>query len=186
MLRIALALLLLPLPALAAPRAYVLDQAASSVGFQAGFGPDRITGSFPVAAAELSIDFAALGASTVRVVMDVTHGSASFPFATEAMQGPKVLDARQFPQMTFTSTAVRKAGDGARVEGILTLRGVARPVTLEARIYRQRGTEAGDLSHLTILLHGAVNRSDFGATGWADMVGDRVEIDIRALIREAG
>jgi polyisoprenoid-binding protein YceI len=61
MLRIALALLLLPLPALAAPRAYVLDQAASSVGFQAGFGPDRITGSFPVAAAELSIDFAALG-----------------------------------------------------------------------------------------------------------------------------
>ena len=33
-------------------------------------------------------------------------------------------------------------------------------------IYRQKGTEEGDLRQLTVQLKGSVRRSDFGATGW--------------------
>jgi polyisoprenoid-binding protein YceI len=84
--------------------------------------------------------------------------------------------------MRFTSTSVAARGDGASVKGNLTIRGVTRPVTLEARIWRQQGTETGDRSRLTIQLTGAVNRSDFGATGFADMVSDRVRITITARI----
>jgi polyisoprenoid-binding protein YceI len=98
------------------------------------------------------------------------------------MKGPKVLDAVAFPQITFASTSVQAKGEGAVVEGIVTIRGVAKPMLMQAVIWRQKGHAAGDLSHLTIRLTGTVNRSDFGATGWADMVGDQVRLDILARI----
>ena len=66
--------------------------------------------------------------------------------------------------------------------GLVTIRGVQQPMVLDAQIYRQKGTAAGDLSHLSIRLVGAVKRSDFGADGWADMVGDEVRLDILARI----
>lgn len=84
--------------------------------------------------------------------------------------------------MLFRSTAIRRDGDGAEVQGDLTIRGVTRPVVLQATIYRQKGTEEGDLRQLTVQLKGSVRRSDFGATGWLDMVGDEVRLTILARI----
>jgi polyisoprenoid-binding protein YceI len=170
-------------PTRAAPADYVLEPDRSTVGFETDFGPDRITGRFPVTRADLTLDFDRVANSTVAVTLDVTRAEASFPFAAQALKGPKVLDAANHPSITFASTAVRRAGDGARVDGILTIRGVSRPVTLDAVIWRQQGYVEGDLSHLTVRLTGAVRRSAFGATGWADMVGDEVRLDILARIR---
>lgn len=166
----------------AAPAHYVLDAARSSVRFETDFGPDRISGGMPVSAADLTLDFANVTNCRVAVRIDASRAEASFPFAAQALKGPKVLDAASHPEILFESTAVRRNGDGARVAGNLTIRGVTRPVTLDATIYRQTGTVAGDLAHLTIHLTGRVHRSDFGATGWADMVSDEVRLDILARI----
>ena len=55
MYRLAAALLLaIAGPALSAPVRYVLEPAASSVGFETDFGPDRITGRMPVTRADLT------------------------------------------------------------------------------------------------------------------------------------
>jgi polyisoprenoid-binding protein YceI len=78
---------------------------------------------------------------------------------------------------------VRKVNDGAEVAGTITIRGVSRPTVLHAGLYRQQGTAPGDLSLLTVHLTGAVNRSEFGATGWSDMVADQVRMDIVAQIQ---
>lgn len=180
--RVALLCLALASPAAAAPVAYVLEPELSSVGFEADFGPDRITGRMPVSRADLTLDFDQVARSKVAVSLDVGGADASFPFAAQAMKGPKVLDAVDFPQITFASTSVQAKGEGAVVEGIVTIRGVAKPMLMQAVIWRQKGHAAGDLSHLTIRLTGTVNRSDFGATGWADMVGDQVRLDILARI----
>jgi polyisoprenoid-binding protein YceI len=169
--------------ALAEPHDYVLQPKASIVGFETDFGPDKITGHFPVTRADLRLDFQNLAASTVAVTLNVASADASFPFAAQALKGPKVLDARQYPEITFQSTSVRKAGDGAEVKGNITIRGVSRPTVLQAGLYRQQGTAPGDLSLLTVHLTGAVNRSDFGATGWSDMVGDQVRMDIVAQLK---
>lgn len=169
-------------PLAAAPQAYRLEAEASSVGFEADFGPDVISGRMPVASADLVIDFDRLANCRIDVVLDVTGADASFPFAAQAMKGPKVLDAGTYPRLVFHSTAVRPKGDGAEVTGEVTIRGVTRPMVLEAMIWRQRGTEAGDRSRLTIRLTGQVRRSDFGATGWSDMVGDEVRLTILARI----
>ena len=183
MYRLAAALLLaLASPALSAPASYVLEPTASSVGFETDFGPDRITGRMPVTRADLTLDFDQVANSTVAVTIDVKNAEASFPFAAQAMKGPKVLDAQAFPEITFASTSVSRAGDGATVEGNVTIRGVTQPMTLAAQIWRQKDSEPGDLSHLTVRLVGTVKRSAFGATGWSDMVGDEVRLDILARI----
>jgi polyisoprenoid-binding protein YceI len=188
--RPALAALVLQLclasPLVAGPVAYLLDPAASTVAFETDFGPDLITGALPLDSADLRLDFDNVANSTIDVVLDVTGATASFPFAAQALKGPKVLDAATYPQMTFQSTSVARAGEAADVRGNLTIRGVTHPVTLRAEVFRPQGQAADDLSRLTVRLTGQVNRSDFGATGWSDMVGDEVRIIITARIDAIG
>ncbi len=170
------------LPLAAAPVAYDLQPEASSVAFEADFGQQVITGDIPLRQADLVLDFERLANCRIDVVLNAARAGASFPFAAEALKGKTVLNTTEFPEMTFQSTAVKAAGDGATVRGNLTLRGVTRPVTLRAEIFRQKGTEEGDRSRLTVRLTGVVKRSDFGATGFADMVSDQVRIVITARI----
>ncbi|MCB1338108.1 MAG: YceI family protein [Maritimibacter sp.] len=179
-------LALLPVGLQAAPVAYVLDQAQSQVGFEVMFGQDPITGTMPIAEAQVAIDFEQASNSSVSAVIDAARSQASFPFATQAMLGPKVLATDQFPTMTFRSRAMHFSGTTAEVEGDLTLRGVTRPVQLHAELYRQKGTEEGDRTKMSVLLTGAVKRSDFGATGWDDMVGDQIKLKILVRINQAG
>jgi polyisoprenoid-binding protein YceI len=187
--RLALAALLavcLVSRAYAATTAYRLDAANSTVAFETDFGPDRISGAIPLQKADLNLDFANVANCTVDVALDVTGATASFPFAAQALKGPKVLAAKDHPRMTFTSTSVKGAGNTAEVTGNLTIRGVTKEVTLTAQLFRPQGSAAGDLEHLTVKLSGRVSRSDFGATGWADMVGDEVRILITAHIDAQG
>jgi polyisoprenoid-binding protein YceI len=173
-------------PALAVPVAYKLDPEASTVAFETDFGPDIITGTIPLQTADLRLDFDNVANCTISVALDVTGATASFPFAAQALRGPKVLDAASHPQMTFQSTSVARAGNAAEVTGNLTIRGATRPVTLLVEIFRPKGSAESDRSRLTVRLTGRVNRSDFGATGWSDMVGDEVRIVINARIDAQG
>ena len=164
---------------LAAPVAYRLDPERSRVGFAVRFGPDRITGEIPVRSADIRVDLRNAAGNRVEVVLDASRAQASFPFATQAMRGPKILDAGRFPTMTFRSTGIRlRSRESAEIAGELTLRGQTRPVTLSAQLFRQRGTEAGDLSRLLLRVRGRIRRSAWGATGWGDMVGDEIDLDM--------
>ncbi len=101
------------------------------------------------------------------------------------MQGPTVLDAANWPQITFRSDDVRRAGEGrAEVHGEITVRGVTRPMVFAAEIYRERGSVEGDLSALVVQLTGALRRSEFGADGWSDLAGDEVRLRILAHLEE--
>ena len=180
-----LALALCAAPVWAAPEAYHLQPDLSSVGFETDFGPDKITGTMPVTLADLTLDFAHVAASKVAVTLNAAGAQASFPFAAQAMRGPKVLDTAEFPEISFVSTEVKPDAQGATVTGNITIRGVTQPASFHAEIYRQQGTQDGDLSHLTIRLTGAILRSAFGAVGWHDMVGDEVRLNILARIERA-
>ncbi|MFN0114102.1 MAG: YceI family protein [Paracoccaceae bacterium] len=171
-------------PAAAAPVAYELQAATSVVAFETDYGDAgiRITGRMPIAAADLAIDFARVANSRVDVTIDATDATTSNPLATGAMLGPKVLSVDAFPTLRFTSTKVSAKGDGAEIEGNLTIRDVTRPVILQAMIYRQKGSAEGDLTRLSILLTGAVSRAAYGAGGFPDMVGDQVRLKILARI----
>ena len=149
---LALVLALLSVTPASAATHYLLDGSGSQVGFSTDFGNSKITGNFPVSAADLELDFRDVARSNVSVTLDVRSAVASFPFAAQAMKGPKVLDARRHPTIGFRSTRVRRSGNGAVID------------------------------HLIIRLTGAIHRSAFGATGWPDAVGDEVQLDITAWI----
>lgn len=181
-----LASLLLAAPfAEAAPRSYTLDPGRSVVGFGWQFGPDHLQGQMPIIEADLTLDFRQLSGCRISVTLDPTRVEAGFPFATQAMKGPKMLDAAQFGQITFVSRKVAAEPGGARVEGILTLRGQSRPVVLHATFHGKVGADPSTLPHLQVQLIGNLRRSDFGATGWSDMVDDEVQINILAAIDAA-
>ena len=175
-------------PAFAEPVPYLLQPDRSTVAFETDYGNQglKIKGQMPVAAADLTLDLDRVAGSQVNVSVNAAKASTSNPLATEAMTGKSVLFTREFPTIRFESTRIRPAGDGAEISGNMTIRGVTRPVTLAARIYRQNGPAEGDLSNLSILLTGAVSRSAFGATGFADMVGDEVRLKILARIGRGG
>jgi polyisoprenoid-binding protein YceI len=139
----------------------------------------------PVAEADLVIDFDDLSRSVISVAVDVSGAEAGFPFATQGMLGPTVLDAANWPLIEFASDDVRRLDEvAAEVHGNITVRGVTRPITFRAEIYRERGSEVGDLSSLVVLLTGALSRAEFGADGWSDLAGDEVRLRIVAHLDE--
>ncbi len=167
-----LALALAAAPAVAAPARYALEPDGSSVAFAWDFGRDEVTGRMPVSRADLTIDFHP-GRRRVDVALDVAGAEAGFPFASQAMSGPKCSTRAHFPQITFHSSGsapMATAPDRRR----LTIRGVTRPMVLQA-FYRP-----GQRRRRSVAAVGAadrrVNRSDFGATGWPDMAGDQVRL----------
>ena len=166
----------------AAPVEYVLEPARSTVGFETDFGQQTITGRMPVTQANLTLDFDNVRNTTIDVILDVSRASASFPFAAQALKGDNVLDAARHPTIRFVSSRVRRDGTNAEVQGNLTIRGVTRPVSLRATIFLAQGSASDDYSHLTVQMTGSVNRSEFGAVGFADMVADEVRLDIIARI----
>jgi polyisoprenoid-binding protein YceI len=179
---LALALCLAAGPATAEPQAFRLDTERSSVTFTYEFMQGERRGTMPVRSADMALDLRDIGASRVDVTLDPTGARAGFIFATQAMQGARVLDTANHPAITFRSTSITGTLQKAAVTGDLTVRGVTRPVTLQAGLYRQRGSDPSDLDTLTVLLTGAIDRRAFGADGYPGYVGPQIGLRIVAHI----
>ena len=182
--KITLLLFALATPALADPVPYILDAAASSVGFEVNMGDQAVKGTMPVAGATLLLDFDRVANSTINVTLDPSRVHTGLIFATEALKAENLLNTAAYPQIAFVSTGVTAGADGtqAEVDGQVTIRGVSRPLRLHAQLYRQAGTIAGNIDKLSLLLTGTLNRNDFGASGYPGMVSDQVTLEITAQI----
>lgn len=171
----------------AAPLAYQLEAANSNVGFVYELNNNPTKGQMPVRAATIAIDFDNLANSSVDVTVNASRARAGLIFATEALKAPSVLNTSVHPNIRFVSKRIRLNGrsinDGAKIDGTLTIRGVTKPVTLNANLFRQTGTSTNDLSRLSFRLTGAVNRSEFGASGYSNLVKDTIKLDIVARIK---
>lgn len=186
------AFLLLPAwrAATAAPVRYVLDQNRSEIGFSFDLAGTRLRGTMPVARAEVLVNLSDLSRSSIDVTLDVAKARVALPLARQAMLASEVLWAERYPEIRFVSARVRlgpkgRISEGAEIVGHLTIRDVTRPVTLRAALYRQPGSAREDLDLLEIRLTGSISRRAFGASGRADIVRDRVDLDISATIRRA-
>lgn len=161
---------------------YILDTARSEVGFTYAFEGQPKTGTMPVSAANMMLDLDNIANSQVDVTLNAAQAKAGFVFATETMKGPQILDTATHPTIKFRSTSISGDLNSASVNGQLTVRGVTKQVTLQAKLYRQSGTELGDRSKLSVLLTGAINRNEFGADGFPGFVGPMLELRVLARI----
>ncbi len=178
-------LCLIAAPLRAEPAAFILDAARSEVTFTYDFQGNPRTGTMPVKSAEILLDLTNVPASAVTVTLDPASARAGFIFATQVMRGPEVLDTATHPTITFRSISLEGDLRGATVSGELTVRGVTRPVTLEAGLYRQAGTRADDLDNLAVLLTGSIDRNDYGASGFPGYVGPEIGLRVLAVISRA-
>ncbi len=177
-------------PAYAALSSYELVPKGTSVAFTFDLSGFAQSGTMPIQSADIQIDLANLANSRVNVVLNVAKARTQLPFARQPMLSKEVLNAATYPTIQFVSTRVQlgdggRISRGAKITGDLTVRGVTRPITLQADLYRQPGSPADSLDELSIRLTGALNRHDFGASGYADLVQDTVGLDIRAEIKRA-
>ena len=185
-LRLTTAFSLLAAPLAADPVRYDLQPELSTVGFSYTLAGQRTNGRMPVASANIMLDLDRPERSQVTAIIDAAGADAGPWYADDAMRSAEVLDTRSHPQIRFESTSITGDLSGGTVEGLITIRGVTRPITLDARFYRQSGTERTDRSRLQIVLRGEISRQSFGAAGFGGLVGDKISLTILTRIRRAG
>ncbi len=170
---------------------YSLDKAHASLTFRVShLGFSTYTARFTRYDAKLNFDPAQPTASSVNVSIDprsISADNAPEGFLDTLATSKDWLDAERFPQMTFVSKSVVAAGDTLLIEGELTVRGVTRPLVLEARY------NGGYASHpyepqarIGFSAQGSFKRSDFGISYGVPApkstfgVGDDVQVILEA------
>lgn len=141
----------------------------------------RTTGSFRNWHGHVHVDDADVPRSSVEVVVQTGSIEMLDRQQTEMLKDSDFFDVTRFPQMTFRSDRVVRTGETAlTVEGLVTLRGITRPMTLDITVSDRRADAPHGTRYARFRGSGKIKRSEFGMTRFVDMVGDTVEISIRA------
>ena len=174
--------------------AYRLEPSHASLLFKVDhLGFSNYTARFRRFDALLQFDPARLAASQLEVTVDATSIETDFPDPAKLdfnkqLQGADWLGAAAHPRMTFRSKRVLPTGDRTfRIEGELTLRGITRPMNLDARY---NGGYAGHPmdpnARIGFSATGRLKRAEFGMTvgipapGTTLGVGDDVQVIVEA------
>jgi len=161
-------------PALAEPRSWTVDANASRLAFQATQLSAPFDGAFTSYVADVAFDPDDLGASRVRVEIDVTSIDTGNAERDAAALGPDWFDSANHPAAVFETTSFSGAGDGRyEARAKLTIRGETRDVVLPFTLginEDQGRTTARMEEELTI------SRGDFGV-GRGQWAGDGVVAD---------
>lgn len=128
---------------------------------------------------DLELDIADLEKSSVTITLPLEGLHSGVPKLDDDLKSPNFFDAAKYPDITFKSTKVEKAGtDGLKITGDLTAHGVTRTVILDTRINKigdnpmGKGPSAGFDADTTI------KRSDFGVGRLVPNISDEVKIHI--------
>jgi polyisoprenoid-binding protein YceI len=167
--------------------AYKVDKLHTSLTFRVShLGFSSWTARFTDVDANLKFDPTRIGASSVNVSVDPRSIEAdNVPDSfLKTLAGEGWLDAAKYPQLTFVSKSVEVTGKNTfRLNGELTVHGVTKPVTLEARYnggYASHPYEPN--ARIGFSATGSFKRSDFGvsaglpAPGTTFGVGDEVTV----------
>ena len=168
----------------AAPENYKIDPNHSNIGFSIRHIFSKVPGRFKTYEGTVQLDPKDLSKAVVNVTIDAGSIDTGVGDRDKHLASPDFFDAAKFPKLTFVSTEVTPKGSNhATVKGNLTIKGVTKPVVLEADILGfgpdPWGNYRGGFEAKT-----TVNRQDFGVA-WNDVVegggavlGDEVEINI--------
>jgi len=171
--------------------AYTVDKAHTSLLFRVShLGFSNYTGRFTRLDANLQFDPANVATSRVDVSIDprsIEADNAPAGFL-QTLAGKDWLDAERFPEMTFRTRSVQVTGPGTfRVNGELTLHGITKPLTLDARYNGGYASHPYDPhARVGFSAQGKFKRSDFGlsygipAPGTSFGVGDEVAVTLES------
>jgi polyisoprenoid-binding protein YceI len=133
LLKSAIAAAALTVPSLALAAEYVFDPAHTTAQFAVKhLMVTNVRGEFSKVTGKLNIDDKDITKSSVEVSIDASTIDTREPNRDNHLKSPDFFDVAKFPNITFKSTKVEKAGDKKlKVTGDLTIHGVTKQAVLD-------------------------------------------------------
>lgn len=164
----------LALPGASVAADYTVQPAASTLGFVGTFQGASFKGSFSRWTALIRYDPAHLATSSFDVTVTPASVQTGDKDQENALPGKDFFDVAAFPTAHFVTTGFHQSGAQVIADGMLTLRGVTKPLSLVV-VFKPQGTGA------TLDVSGSLKRLDFGVGGgdYADtsVIGALVKIN---------
>ncbi len=147
----------------------------SQIAFEATGGGYTTNGTFAQYRAEIEFDPDEPGQASVRVLLDMNSLSADSADAGQTLKSADFFNPAQFPTAQFVARGAQAAGNGKYVlNGMLTLKGVTRPVSLPFLVDIKAGTAR-------VNAETTINRLDFGV-GPESLAGLAIGKDVKLSI----
>ena len=135
------------------------DAVHSQVGFEVAYVVGTFRGTFSPFEATLAV--AEDGTATLRGTAPVSGVKVQDENLTAHLLSPEFFDAERAPEITFAADGVRVEGDRVSVEGEISIKGTAQPLTLAGTI-TGAGQDAYGNERVGLKLEGVVDRTAFG------------------------
>lgn len=160
---------------------YRIDQRFGTIDFAIGvLGLFSIDGRFPEFAGELVLDVDQPQRSSIDVTVRTDMLTMPAPEQVELLRSEAHLDTARHPTGRFVSQAVEPLSPARyKIHGALTLRGVTRPLDLDARLEGRRRDGEGRAEIADFAVSGTLSRSEFGMVADRPMLADKVTLTIR-------
>lgn len=154
-------------------------QPGSTLGFTSNFQGSSFDGHFNKWTAAISYDATKLASSKFDVTVDLATAKTGDNDRDSALPGADFFNVAKYPQAHFVTTAFHQQGSQVIADGMLTLRGVTKPVSLNV-VFKPQGNGA------TLDVTGTVKRLDFGVGGgqYADtsVIGPDVKVTAHLVL----
>ncbi|MBF0583166.1 MAG: YceI family protein [Magnetococcales bacterium] len=119
----------------AAEEKYQIDPTHSFVTFSIPhLGYSLLQGRFDTIDGHFALDTDKAEGAAIQVTVATASINSNHAERDKHLRSSKFLDVEQFPQATFQSRRIVEQEGKVRVEGDLTLHGVTKPVTFEAKM----------------------------------------------------
>lgn len=171
-------------PVMQAARRYAIDKRYGSIEFSVShLGLFTSRGTFRDFTADLVIDRAHPEQTSVDVLIDAASVQMSWQDGAAMLRSADFFDVARYPDVRFRSTSIVVLGpDRYGVNGLLQIRGVTRPVELEARLLQRHDDPAGEPVSADFDVSGKLSRAAFGMVSERTFISDTVHLMIRARI----
>ena len=164
--------------------AYSIDKIHSEVAFQVRHLVTKVRGRFTEFGGTLKFDETQPEQSSLTFTVDTASVDTGTPDRDAHLRGTDFFSVETHPHMTFTSSrVVKKAADLFDVEGTLTIRDIAKVVTLPVT-YLGAAKDPWGNARIGFESEITINRKDFGLNWNAALeaggflVGDEVKISV--------
>lgn len=165
---------------------YKLDQSHVAVLFKINhMGLSTFVGRFNKVDASLEFDPNNIAAAKLSAVIEVASIDANNIDLEETLRGSSWLDAKKYPQASFTTTSVSVLNQNAAVfTGELTLHGVTAPIDLTVTFNGGANNMLTGFYTLGFSATTTFSRSTFGVDYLVPAIGDQVAIEVFAEFQQ--
>lgn len=164
----------------AKPVAYTIDPAHTATVFSwSHFGFSTPSANFTDIQGTINVDNEKPSNSSVNVIIPISSVNTNVTALDQEFQKAAWFDAAKFPNITFKSTKVEtKDKKHFKIMGNLTVKGITKPVVLDAVLNKQAVHPMTKLATVGFNATTSFNRSAFGIANYVPNVSDKITVNI--------